>query len=97
MFCFQYDNYDFSYQSVMKIARKNVINVNEFRSICVEIFKTLNNINGSFMNEIFQLSIQIVRNQNTLILIKLRENLMTFKNIKKNWDRMPFKSPICLC
>ena len=45
MFCFQYDNYDFSYQSVMKIARKNVINVNGFRSICIEIFKTLNNIN----------------------------------------------------
>ena len=97
MFCFQYDNYDFSYQSVMKITRKNVINVNEFRSICAEIVKTLNNINGSFMNEIFQLSIQIVRNQSTLILIKLRENLMTFKSIKKNWDRMPFKSPICLC
>lgn len=35
------------------------------------------------MNEIFQLSIQMVRNQSTLIQIKLRENLMTFKSIKK--------------
>ena len=49
------------------------------------------------MNEIFQLSIQMVRNQSTLIQIKLRENLMTFKSIKKIWGRMPFKSPICLC
>ena len=79
MFCFQYDNYDFSYQSVMKIARKNVINVNEFRSICVETFKTLNNINGSFMNEIFQLSIQIVRNQSTLILIKIKRKPYDFQ------------------
>ena len=50
-FRFQYDSYDFSYQSVFK---KNVINVNRLRSFCRESFKTLNKINREFMNDAFR-------------------------------------------
>ena len=52
---FLYDNYDSSYESILKIAGKSTMNVNRLRSLCIEIFKTLNNINPAFMNEIFEL------------------------------------------
>ena len=52
---FLYDNYDSSYESILKLAGKSTMNVNRLRSLCVEIFKTLNNINLAFMNEIFEL------------------------------------------
>ena len=52
---FLYDNYDSSYESLLKLAGKSTINVTRIRSLCIEIFKTLNNINPIFMNEIFEL------------------------------------------
>ena len=62
---FLYDNYDSSYESILKIAGKSTMNVNRLRSLCIEIFKTLNNINPAFMNEIFELrkTNRAVRNQ----------------------------------
>ena len=52
---FLYDNYDSSYESLLKLAGKSTIIVTRIRSLCIEIFKTLNNINPIFMNEIFEL------------------------------------------
>ena len=59
------DNYDSSYESILKLAGKSTMNVNRLRSLCIEIFKTLNNINPAFMNEIFELkkANRAVRNQ----------------------------------
>ena len=53
--CFLYDNYDSPYESILKLAGKSTINVNRLRGICIEICKTLNNINPAFMNETFEL------------------------------------------
>ena len=46
------------------------MNVNRLRNLCIEIFKTLHNINPAFMNEIFELSKtnRAVRNQYKLNL-----------------------------
>ena len=52
---FLYDNYDSSHESILNIAGKSTMNVNSLRSLCIEIFKTLNNINPAIMNEIFEL------------------------------------------
>ena len=62
---FLYDNYDSSYESFLKLAGKSTMNVTKLRSLCIEIFKTLNDINPVFMNEIFELrkTKMAVRNQ----------------------------------
>ena len=62
---FLYDNYDSSYESILKLAGKSIMNVNRLRSLCIEIYKTLNNINPAFMNEILELRKinRAVRNQ----------------------------------
>ena len=54
-FRFLYDNYDSSYESILKIAGKSTTNVNRLRSLCIKIFKALNNINPAFINEFFEL------------------------------------------
>ena len=48
---FLYDNYDSSYQPILKLAGKSTMNVTKLRRLSTEIFKTLNNINPAFMNE----------------------------------------------
>ena len=95
---FLYDNYDSSYESILKIAGKSTVNVNRLRSLCIEIFKTLNNINPAFMNEMFELSKtnRAVRNQYKLNLEVPIINQVTFgaKSIRylgpKIWNSLPF-------
>ena len=95
---FLYDNYDSSYESILKIAGKSTMNANRLRSLCIEIFKTLNNINPAFMNEIFELrkTNRAVRNQYKLNLEVPIINQVTFgaKSIRylgpKIWNSLPF-------
>ena len=74
------------------------MNVTGFRSLCTEIFKTLNNINPAFMNEIFELrkTKRAVRNQYKFNLEVPIINQVTFgaKSIRclgpKIWNSRPF-------
>ena len=50
---FLYDNYDSSYESILKLAGKSTMNVARLRRLCIETFKTLNNIDPAFMSENF--------------------------------------------
>ena len=52
---FLYDSYDSPYESILKVAGKSTMNVNRLRGFCIEISKTLNNINPAFINETFEL------------------------------------------
>ena len=62
---FLYDNYGSSYEFILKLAGKSTMNVARLGSLCTEFFKTPNNINPAFMNEIFDLkkTKRAVRNQ----------------------------------
>ena len=74
------------------------MNVNRLRSLCIESFKTLNNINPDFMNEIFELrkTNRAVRNQYKLNLEVPTINQVTFgiKSVRylgpKIWNSLPF-------
>ena len=74
------------------------MNVNRLRSLCIQSFKTLNNINPDFMNEIFELrkTNRAVRNQYKLNLEVPTINQVTFgiKSIRylgpKIWNSLPF-------
>ena len=95
---FLYDNYDSSYECLLKLAGKSTMNVTRLRSLCIEIFKTLNNINPVFMDEIFELrkTKRAVRNQYKLNLELPIINQVTFgaKSIRylgpKIWNSLPF-------
>ena len=64
-FHFLHDNYDPSYESILKLAGKSTMNVTRLRSLSIEMFKTLNSINPTLMNDIFELrkTNKAIRNQ----------------------------------
>ena len=45
------------------MSGKNTINIRRYRNLCIEIFKTVNNINPSFVKEIFRLRIMNCSNR----------------------------------
>ena len=49
--------YSSSYQELLKMSGKTTINICNYRTLCNENLKTLNNINPSFVKEIFRLRI----------------------------------------
>ena len=50
---FLYKSYNTSYEDLL--LKSSSINVTRLRTLSIEIFKTLNNLNPSFMKEIFSL------------------------------------------
>ena len=73
------------------------MNVNRLK-FCIEIIKTLNNINSAFMNDIFELrkTNRAVRNQNKLNLDVpiINQVISVAKSIRyldpKIWNSLPF-------
>ena len=51
---FMLSDYKSSYDELLRLPGSCAINVRLKRSLCVEIYKTLNDLNPSFMREIFQ-------------------------------------------
>ena len=52
---FLYKTYNTSYQNLLLKSGFSSMNIKRVRILCVEIFKTLNSLNPSFMKEIFSL------------------------------------------
>ena len=44
-----------SYEELLQKTGKETMKVNRLRSLCIEIYKWINNINPTYMNEIFKL------------------------------------------
>ena len=67
---FLYDDFEASYEDLLSKGGKSTMNVRRLRTLCVEIYKTLNDLNPSFMNNIFKLKIngREVRNKYKLNL-----------------------------
>ena len=77
---FLYESYNTSYEDLSLKSSFSSMNVKRLRTLCVEIFKTLNNINPSFMKEIFSLgqTDRPVREKYKLNLEFLSYNQVTF-------------------
>ena len=54
---FLYDDFEASYEDLLSKGGKSKMNVRRLRTLCVEIYKTLNDLNPSFMNNIFKLKV----------------------------------------
>ena len=73
------------------------MNVRRLRTLCVEIYKTLNDLNPSFMNNIFKLKIngREVRDKYKLNLgIPMNQRTFGYKSLKvlgpKIWNNLPY-------
>ena len=54
---FLYDDFEASYEDLLSKRGKSKMNVRRLRTLCVEIYKTINDLSPSFMNKIFKLKI----------------------------------------
>ena len=95
---FMLDDYTSSYDEILIKANKPSMDLRIKRKLCIEIYKTLNNLNPSFMKELF-----VVRKTNRLPRIQYKLNLeipnvnqVTFgeKSLRKYapriWNSLPF-------
>ena len=72
---FLYDDNDSSYEDLLTKTGKKIL-----KSLCIEIFKTINNLNPIYMKDIFQLAIsdRPVRQHHTHNLKKVSMRTTTF-------------------
>ena len=53
--CFLYEDYVSWYEEISQKAGKETMKINRLRSLCIEIYKSINNINPMYMDEKFKL------------------------------------------
>ena len=95
---FLYKSYNTSYEDLLSKSGFWSMNVKCLRTFCVEIFKTLNNLNPSSMKEIFSLrqTDRAVREKYKLILDIPSYNYVTFGRkaltffCTKTWNSLPY-------
>ena len=95
---FLYEDCVSSYDDLLKKAGKETMKVNRSRSLCTEIYKLINNINPTYMNEIFKLkkTSRAVRSNYKVNLDVLTINQVSFgdKSLRcygpKIWNSFPF-------
>ena len=88
---FLYNNYHLTYKELLDKANSSTKNVKRLRFLCVEIYKTINNLDPSFMKQIFELgeTNRNVREECQLNLNIPNNNQLTFGkkvNFKKSWN-----------
>ena len=81
---FLYKSYNTSYEDLLLKSGFSSMNVKRLRALCIEIFKTLNNLNPSFMKEIFSL-----RQTNKPVQEKYKLNLDCSSYNQVTLDREP--------
>ena len=52
---FLYNDYEISYEELLRKSDRATMNVNRLRLLCIEIYKTINNLNPEFMRDLFSL------------------------------------------
>ena len=66
-----YNDYFSDYQTLLKLSQKPSIEIKRLRNLALEIFKTINDLNPSFMNSIFSAKRNSRVND---ILVKIRKS-----------------------
>ena len=77
---FLHNDTETSYDNLLSKTNKNCMSIYRLRSLCIEVFKTINELNPSFMKDIFQLRIngRPVRTQNINNLTVETRQTVTF-------------------
>ena len=75
-----YSGYESSYDTLLAKSGKVAMKASRFRSLCIEIYKSINSINPPFMNEIFRLRVtnRTVRTQYRLNIDIPKVNHVSF-------------------
>ena len=87
---FLHNDYSSSYEELFKKSGQSTVNVSNYDSLCIEIFKSLNDINPSLIKDIFKL-----RMTNRSTREKYKMNLEITKRLRylgpKVWISLPYQ------
>ena len=75
---FLYNNYQLTYEQLLDKANSSAMNVKRLRFLCVETYKTINNLNPSFMKQIFELR---ETNRNVREKCRLNSNIPNYNQV----------------
>ena len=95
---FLLDDYESTYEQLLNKASRSSTNINRLKTLCVEIYKTLNELNPSFRKNIFTVkeTDMLTRGQYKLNLNTPSHNQKTFgyKSLPifgpKIWNKLPY-------
>ena len=90
---FLYDDYESDYEYLLKLANKPTIGVRKLRTLAIEIFKTLNDLNPPFMKEIFTLNTRRDNVRNRLVVKTQNSKRYGSNSLRslgpKIWNKLP--------
>ena len=90
---FLYDDYESDYEHLLSLANKPTIEVRKLRCLAIEIFKTIHNLNPSFMQEIFTLNTTRDTLRNKLVVKTQRTKRYGTDTLRslgpKIWNSLP--------
>ena len=96
---FLFDNYEYDYEHLLVLANKPSIEVRKLRLLSIEIFKTIHDLNPSFMKEIFTLNTREGASRNRLVVktqTSKRYGTETLRSLgPKIWNSLPSEIKNC--
>ena len=78
-----YNDYTSTYDSLLAKANKPSMEIKRYRTLALEIFKTLNDLNPTYMQDLFYLRSSSARRANNIAVV--RTNTNTY-GTKSDWD-----------
>ena len=77
-----FNNYASTYDSLLAKAIKPSIEIKHYRTLALEIFKTLNDLNPTYMQELFYLRSSSARRRNDIAVVRTNTNTYGTKNLR---------------
>ena len=89
-FRFLHNDHSSLYEELLKKSGKSTANVSNYCSLCIEIFKTLNDLNPTFIKDIFKLRIT---NPSTWEKYKLSLEIPKLNQVRSGTKSLRYLSP----
>ena len=88
-----YNDYTSSYGSLLARANEPSIEIKRYRTLALEIFKTLNDLNPTYMQNFFYLRSSSARRPNNIAVVRTNTNTYGTKSLRslgpQIWNSLP--------
>ena len=83
-----YNDYTSTYDSLLAKANKPSMEIKRYRTLALEIFKTLNDLNPTYMQDLFYLRSSFARRPNNIAVVRTNTNTYGTKR-PQIWNSLP--------